>query len=145
MYPGVVRSRAAFPALRIILIAGLTVMLAGWTTCSALFISCQTSAPQPQITTLSPNAIPGDMEFVTLTVEGSEFVPQSQVLWNGTALPTTFIDSSHLQAAITPQTLASFGSSSGSTVKISVRSEDLQPVMGCPIGGNSAVLILTIN
>jgi hypothetical protein len=136
--------RSSLPLVRIFLIAALTLLVAGWNTCSGLFVSCQTSVPQPQITALSPGTIPGDTESVMLTVDGGGFVPQSQILWNGSALQTTFIDSGHLQATVTQQTIASLGGSSGSTVKISVRSEDLMPVMGCPIGGDSAALILDI-
>src|SRR5207245_6719240 len=88
-----------FPLVRIAFIAVLTLLLAGWTTCSAMvdFNSCEGSVPQPQISSLSPGAIPGDAASVLLTVNGSGFVPQSQIMWNGSALPTTFMDSSHLQ------------------------------------------------
>jgi len=55
------------------------------------------------------------MESVPLTVNGDGFVAQSQILWNGRALPTTFTDPRQLQATITQQTLDSFGSSVGDT------------------------------
>lgn len=145
MHRGLVRSCTPIPLVRIILIAALTLPIAGWNTCSALFVSCQGSLPQPQITALSPSTIPGDMESTLLTVDGNDFVPQSQILWNGSGLQTTFIDSTHLQASISQQTFAQFGGSSGASVKISVRSADVTPVMGCPINGDSTVLILRIN
>src|SRR5712692_1039963 len=66
-------------------------------------------------------------------------------MWNGNALPTTFIDSDHLQTPITQQTFASFGGSTGSTVQISVSSPASVAVVGCPNGGNSATLALLIN
>ena len=104
-----------FPLVRIAFIAALTLLLAGWTTCSAMvdFNSCESSVPQPQITSLLPGAIPGDGESVLLTVNGSGFAPQSQIMWNGSALPTTFMDSRHLQTTITQQTFDSLGGSAG--------------------------------
>jgi hypothetical protein len=109
------------------------------------FNSCQSSMPQPQIASLSPGAIPGDSASVLLTVNGSDFVPQSQIMWDGNALQTTFTDSSHLQTAITQQTFNSFGGAAGSSVRISVRSLESGGVSGCPNGGNSATLELVIN
>ena len=145
MDPGLVRPYTSFPLVRIAVLAALTLFLAGWSTCSAMFLSCETSVPQPQITALSPSAISVDMESVPLKVKGSGFAPQSQILWNGNPLPTTFIDSGHLQAVITQQTLTMFGGASGSAVSISVQTQDLNPVAGCPIGASSAILILAIN
>jgi hypothetical protein len=109
------------------------------------FNSCEGSVPQPQITSLSPGAIPGDAASVLLTVNGSAFVPQSQITWNGNALPTTFMDSSHLQTTITQQTFNSFGGSVGSSVQVSVKSHGSVAVSGCPNGGNSATLDLVID
>jgi len=136
-----------FPLIRIAFIAALTLLLSGWTTCSAMvdFNSCESSVPQPQITSLSPGAIPGDAESVVLTVNGSGFAPQSQIMWNGSALPTTFTDSRHLQTTITQQTFDSLGGSAGSSVQISVRSLGSGGVSGCTNGGNSATLDLVIN
>jgi hypothetical protein len=132
-----------FPAVRVALLTFLTLLLSGWTTCTAIvdFNSCQGSVPQPQITSLSPGSIPGDAQSVLLTVNGSGFVPQSQIMWNGNALPTTFTDSGQLETTITQQTFDSFGGSKGNNVQISVRS---QGSFGCP-NGNSAMLVLVIS
>jgi len=135
-----------FPSVRIAFIPALTLLLSGWTTCRAIvdFNSCQGSVPQPQITSLSPGSIPGDAESVLLTVNGSGFAPQSQIMWNGNALQTTFTDSRHLQTTITQQTFDSFGGSAGNGVQISVRSQESVAVLGCPTGLNSATLVLVI-
>ena len=111
-----------FPLVRIALVAILTLLLSGWN-CSGVFISCPGPVSQLQITSLSPGAIPGDANSVPLTVSGSGFTPQSQILWNGSWLETTFIDARHVEATITQQTFDSFGGSAGSTVQISVRSQ----------------------
>jgi IPT/TIG domain len=67
----------------IALIAMLTLLLSGWT-CNAFFgfNSCLGVGQQPQITSLSPSSIPSDAESALLTVDGSDFTPQSQIMWN---------------------------------------------------------------
>jgi hypothetical protein len=132
-----------FPLIGVALIAALTLLLSGWT-CSALFLSCQGVA-QSKVTSLSPDAIPSNAESVVLTVEGSGFTLQSQIIWNGNALQTTFMDSHHLQTTVSQQTFDSFGGSVGNNVQISVRSQASFDDFGCPIDGNSATLVLVIN
>ncbi len=132
-----------FSPIRIALIAVLTLLLSGWT-CSAMFLSCQGVVVQPQITSLLPDTIPSDAESVLLTVGGSGFTPQSQIMWNGNALQTMFMDSQHLQTTITQQTFDSFGGSAGSSVQISVSSQGSVNNLECPVGGNSAALVLVI-
>ena len=144
------RSRLVNPCnlllVRIAFLVAMTVLLSGWT-CNALFVfnSCQASVPEPQITSLSPDAIPSGAESILLIVNGSGFVPQSQIVWDGSPLQTTFIDSQHLSTMITQQTFDSFGGPEGGTVQISVRSPGSVAVFGCPNGGNSATLVLAIN
>jgi hypothetical protein len=130
------RSSPGNTLLSIAFIASLAVLLSGWT-CSAIFVSCQ-GVSQAQITSISPGKIPGDANSVPLTVAGSGFTPQSRIMWNGSTLETTFLDSRHLQATITQETFDSFGG--GSSVRISVSQGS-----GCPINGNSAALDLVIN
>jgi hypothetical protein len=127
-------------------VAALTLTLSGWT-CTAIigFNSCLGVPATPQITLLSPSAISVTADSVVLTVNGSGFVPQSQILWNGTALPSTFINSQHLQTTITQQTFTQFGGGLGSNVLISVNSPMTATVVGCPIAGSSATLVLIIN
>ena len=132
-----------FPLIRVSLITALTLLLSGWT-CRAIFLSCQGVA-QSQVTSLSPDAIPSNAESVLLTAEGSGFTPQSQIMWNGNALQTIFVDSHHVQTTVTQQTFDSFGGSVGNNVQIAVRSQASFDDLGCPIGGNSATLVLVIN
>ena len=120
----------------IALLAALTVLLSGWT-CSGMFVSCQ-GVSQAQITSLSPGTIPSDVNSVPLTIVGNGFTPQSLIMWNGSTLETTFLDSHHLQTTITRETLESFGG--GSSVRISVSQG-----LGCPIKGNSAGRDLVID
>ena len=131
---------------RIALLLLLTSLLSAWT-CTAVvrFNSCPGAVPQPQISGLAPNSISADVVSVLLTIEGSGFVSQSEILWNGNPLQTTFMDSGHLQTTITQQTFDSFGGSAGSSVLISVLSPGSNAVLGCPNGGNSGTLVLDIN
>jgi len=134
------------PWLRVGLVAVVTFALSGWT-CSAIigFNSCLGIPAAPQIISLSPNAVSQNATSVVLIVIGNNFVSQSQILWNGNTLVTTFIDSSHLEATITQQTFAQFGGSPGSNVLISVNSPVSTSVVGCPIPGSSATLVLVIS
>ena len=132
-----------FPLIRLALIAALIPLLSGWT-CGGLFLSCQ-GVGQSQVTSLSPSTIPSNAQSILLTVEGRGFTPQSQIMWNGSALQSTFLDSHHLQTTVSQQTLDSFGGSGGDDVQISVTSQASFDNFGCPIGGNSATLVLVIN
>ena len=55
--------------------------------------------PVPAIATLSPSAAVVGRSF-TLTVDGSRFVNTAEVRVNGTAVPTTFVSSTRLTAAV---------------------------------------------
>jgi hypothetical protein len=128
--------------IRVALIATMTLLLSGWT-CGALFVSCQ-GIGSPQVTSLSPGSISSNAEPVLMAVEGTNFSPQSQIMWDGQALQTTFMDARHLHTVITHQTLDSLGASPGTRVQISVKSQGSGD-LGCPIGGDSAALVLVVN
>jgi len=136
MRSSLVNPRKPFPLIA--LVAVLTLLLSGWT-CTWMAESCQGVGDQAQVSALSPGSIPSDTHSVPLTVKGSGFTPRSQIMWNGSTLETTFLDSRHLQTTITQETFDDFGG--GSTVQISVRSQAL----GCPISGNSATRDLIIS
>ena len=131
------------PWLRIVLLAAIIPLLSGWT-CGVFFVSCH-GVMQPQIKSISPEAIPGGAESVLLTVEGNGFTTHSQIMWNSIPLPTTRIDSHHLMATITQETFNSLGGSAGSSVQISASSQGNLPETGCPINGNSNVVPLVVN
>jgi hypothetical protein len=60
----------------------------------------------PVATSITPtNAVVGTAGF-TLTVNGSGFIPASEIFWNGTARATTFVSSSRLQASIAAADIA---------------------------------------
>jgi hypothetical protein len=133
-----VNSCEPVPWFRVGLVLILTFALSGWT-CSA--VSCFGVSTIPQIVSLSPNSMSANATPVLLIVIGDNFIPESQILWNGHALATTFMDSQHLQASISQQTFTQFGGSQGDNVQIAVNT----PATRCPISGSSAALVLVIN
>ena len=137
----------SFRWTRVGLLVVLTMLFCNWSNCSGIiaFNSCPNIVPQPIIVALTPDTMSQGNGSDLLTVDGRDFVSQSQIMWNGHALQTTFVDSRHLQAMITNQTFSSFGGSLGGTVQISVRSQEPSAVAGCPNGLSSASLTLFIN
>ncbi|HTR02273.1 MAG TPA: PQQ-dependent sugar dehydrogenase [Thermoanaerobaculia bacterium] len=89
--------------------------------------------PAPVVTDMSPTTvIAGDPGF-TLTVNGSSFVSQSVVVWNGAGRPTAFVSSSQLTATISAGDIAAAG-----TASVTV----FTPTPG---GGTSSALTMNIN
>ena len=56
--------------------------------------------PAPFVSTLSPSAAAIGGPAFTLNVDGSGFVPASEVRWNGEARPTTYLSATQLSAQI---------------------------------------------
>lgn len=54
----------------------------------------------PIVSDIAPVWVPAGGSDFTLSVTGTNFVPDSAVRWNGVTHPTTFVDSTHLQAHI---------------------------------------------
>ena len=66
--------------------------------------------PAPALSSLAPQSVLAGASTFTLTVNGSNFAPTSTVSWNGTSLPTTFVDSTQLTAMVQAALVASAGS-----------------------------------
>jgi hypothetical protein len=132
--------------IRLACLAIVTMVFCGWT-CSGFvgFDSCFDAIPQPEISSLTPDAVWWGSDPVLLTVNGSYFVSQSQVLWNGSPVLTTYLNSHQLQTTITLETFDSLGGSAGSTVSITVRTPQSISTVGCTNGGTSGVIFLVIN
>jgi hypothetical protein len=133
---------------RIALVLVISPLISAWTCYSIVNLkSCPGAVPQPQIVALWPDTIPADAASVRLIVEGNGFVDQSEILWNGNPLQTTFLDPDHLQATITHQTFESYGGLAGGSALISVMSPGTgsTSVEGCQDGGSSGWLALFIS
>jgi hypothetical protein len=89
--------------------------------------------PAPTITSLSPSSTTAGGPAFTLTVDGTQFISTSQVLWNGSQAPTTYESSTSLTAQIPASNLGSVGSAS-----VAVQNPT-------PGGGTSGSLIFSIN
>lgn len=131
---------------RIGLVLILTSLLSAWT-CRAIFDfdNCTDAVRQPHITSLSPDTIRANAIPVLLIVNGTGFIPRSEILWNGSPLQTTFMNSTQLQTTITQQTFESFGGTSGGSVRISVMSPASSSLVQCANSGVSGFVFLEIN
>ncbi len=88
--------------------------------------------PLPDVSSLTPpSLLVGGADF-TLTVNGSSFIADSVVQWNGTDRTTTFVSATELQAAIPAADIAVAG-----TAQVTV-------VNPAPGGGTSSALTVTI-
>ena len=146
MHSRLVNSCKPTPVIRIALLGLITFVSSGWT-CAAIvgFNSCFDGTVQPQIVSISPDPLSSTVASFPLTVNGNYFMGQSQILWNGNPLPTTFVNSRQLQATITQQTFDSFGGSPGTSVQISVKSLRSFSSLGCPDGSTSGVFFIFVN
>jgi subtilisin len=89
-------------------------------------------SPIPLLSTLTPSSAPTGGAAFTLVATGSGFAAASVVRWNGANRPTTFVNSTQLQAAIPATDLAVSG-----TAQVTVFSP-------APGGGTSTALPFTI-
>jgi subtilase family serine protease len=92
------------------------------------------NAPTPLLSTLAPTSVHAGGPAFTLTVTSTlnSFVQDSTLNWNGTALTTTFVSPTQLQASVPASAIASAG-----TASITV-------VTPGPGGGTSAAQTLSI-
>ena len=91
------------------------------------------SNPMPTLTTLSPSSATAGGAAFTLTVNGTNFINDSVVRWNGMARTTIYVSSTKLTASILAGDIASAG-----TVTVTV----FNPAPG---GGETSTLNFIIN
>src|SRR5216684_2047665 len=110
---------------------------------NALNPFCGSARPAPLIGSLSPST----MSFAqvqqgsVLIVNGSQFVSSSEVVINATALSTTVASGQQLKVTLTTGVISGLGPVNVTVHTPSGNSGDL----GCTSGGNSSVLVLTVN
>jgi len=78
---------------------------------------------------------------VLLTINGSNFVPASEVMVNGKALAATALSSTKLQVTLNSAVISAPGSVN---IKVTTPSGNSGDV-GCTSGGTSSVLVLTVD
>ncbi len=68
-------------------------------------------AAGPSITSVAPSSATAGSAPFTITVNGSGFVPGDVVLWNGTPLPTTYVNGNQLTATVSASLISLIGNS----------------------------------
>jgi hypothetical protein len=74
--------------------------------------SLAVAAGAPVLTSLNPSTLTAGGPAFTLTVDGTNFVSNSAVRWNGANRTTTFVNTSQLTAGIPASDIASTGTAS---------------------------------
>lgn len=126
---------------RIFLLALSALSLAGCN--NTLNPLCGSARPAPLISSLSPSTVSlSDLQQgVVLTVDGSDFVPASEIAVNGKMLAATALSSQQLQVTLTSDVISAPGAVRIAVVTPSGNSSDV----GCSSGGTSTQLTLTVN
>jgi len=103
---------------------------------------CGSARPKPLIASLSPSTVTfADVQNgVLLSVNGSQFVPASEIVINGKTLAATATSANQLQVMLTTSVISGPGKA---TVKVVTPSGGTSDV-GCSSGGTSSVLTLTV-
>ncbi len=65
--------------------------------------------PVPALSSISPSFVQAGTGSFTLTLSGNQFTSTSQVLWNGSALPTTYSSSTQLTAQVDGSLITAMG------------------------------------
>ncbi len=104
---------------------------------------CGSARPAPLIGSLSPSTITFTQvqQGFLLTVNGSQFVSSSEVEINSKPLSTTVVSNQQLNVTLSSDVISGPG-----PVNISVHTPDGNSGdLGCTSGGDSSVLVLTVN
>lgn len=108
----------------------ITVTTTGAGTSSAVNFTVQSPAA-PVLSSISPSTITAGSSSFTLTATGTSFMNNSTINWNGSALSTTYVNSTSLTATIPAANVATAG-----TASVTVNT---------PNGGTSAAFTFTIS
>jgi len=104
---------------------------------------CGNVRPAPLIGSISPSTVTFAQiqDGVLLTVNGSNFVPASEIVVNGKPLAAQAISGQQLQVTLNTDVIAEPGSVN---IKVTTPSGNSGDV-GCTSGGTSTALVLTVN
>jgi hypothetical protein len=79
------------------------------TNSTSVAVSGSAYAAAPVLTAVTPSLLKAGVAAASIAVAGSNFNAATTVKWNGTDLPTTFVDASHLTATVDATLVASLG------------------------------------
>ena len=104
---------------------------------------CSSARPAPVIASISPTTISFAevQQGMTLTVNGSQFVSSSEVVIDTKPLAATVVSPQQLKVKLSTDVIQAPGQVKVMVQTPSGNSGDL----GCTSGGNSSVLMLTVN
>jgi hypothetical protein len=104
---------------------------------------CGSARPAPLVASLSPSTVTFAQvqQGVLLSVNGSQFVPASEIVINGKVLAASATSGKQLQVMLTTSVISGPGKASVKVVTPSGNTSDV----GCSSGGTSSVLTLTVN
>ena len=88
----------------------------GTSNVSVFTISSISTNPVPAITSLSPASVTAGAPVFTLTVNGTNFIGSSVINWNGSALTTTYINSTQLTATVSASLVTTAGTAAVTVV-----------------------------
>jgi hypothetical protein len=127
-------SRLWFVALVVLFLAGCN---------NTLNPFCGSARPAPLIGSLSPSTVSFSQltAGVMLTVNGSQFVPSSEIVVNGKTLAATATSAQQLKVTLTTDVISAPGKVDVKVVTPSGNTGDV----GCSSGGTSTSLVLTVN
>jgi len=81
-------------------------------------LTFEVDAAAPVVTTLVPSSLTAGQGATTLTINGNNFTADAQLLWNGSPLPTQFVNGNQLKVALPAELL-----DQGQTVGVAVRNQ----------------------
>ncbi|MDH4055272.1 MAG: hypothetical protein OEV58_07830 [Gammaproteobacteria bacterium] len=90
------------------------------------------SNPLPVLISLDPSETTEGGGDLTVTLTGTDFMPATEVRWNGNSRPTTFVSSTQLRATIAASDISTAGSA------------EVTAFTQAPGGGSSAAQIFTV-
>jgi hypothetical protein len=109
---------------------------------NALNPFCGSARPAPLIGSLSPSTVSFTQlqQGVLLKINGSNFVPASELVINGKTLGGTLVSNQQLQIMLTSSVITGPGTVN---VKVTTPSGNVGDV-GCTSGGTTSALVLTV-
>ena len=104
---------------------------------------CGSARPAPLVASLSPSTVTYAQvqQGVLLTVNGSQFVPASEIVISGKTLAASATSGKQLQVMLTSSVISGPGKVNVKVVTPSGNTSDV----GCVSGGTSTSLALTVN
>ncbi|MBN2135902.1 MAG: exo-alpha-sialidase [Acidobacteria bacterium] len=109
----------------------------------ALMISCEDD-PVPKITSISPDTRVSHTPTFTLTVNGSDFMQNSRIVFNGQEMTTNYVSSSELTCTITPDDIPYIATTTNEDSFASGSDYTREVWVTTPDAGNSDTLMLNV-